>query len=129
MIPHEGVYARLFASPIHGVGVIAIRDIKEGTLIFREDDDDLIWIHKERVTHLPSELRRLYDDFCIIKGDQYGCPRNFNLLTPAWYLNEPKAGDKPNVRANENYEFFASRDIKAGEELTIRYCTYSELPS
>ena len=128
-MPHDGVYARVFCSPIHGVGVVAIRDIKQNTLIFRGDDADLIWIERRHLENSPPEIKRLYDDFAVIQGDKYGCPANFNLLTPAWYLNEPKPGEEPNVRASENYEFFACRDIKNGEELTIRYCTYSDKPS
>lgn len=128
-MPHEGVYTRLYCSPIHGVGIVAIRDIKKNTLIFEGDDEDLIWIGKREIVNLPPEVRKLYDDFAVIKGDKYGCPANFNLLTPAWYLNEPKPGDEPNVGANQEYEFFALRDIRKGEELTVRYCTYSDEPS
>ena len=32
--PHEGVYARIGPSDIHGVGVLAIRAIPAGTLLF-----------------------------------------------------------------------------------------------
>jgi len=129
VLPHDEVYARLFASSIHGVGVVAIRDIKENTLIFQDDQDELIWVDKNQVEKLEPEIIQLYKDFAVIKEGKYGCPKNFNLLTPAWYLNEPKLGEEPNVKANDNYEFFACRDIKIGEELTVRYCTYSELPS
>src|SRR6266851_3964320 len=125
-LPHDGVYARLYCSPIHGVGVAAIRDIKKNTLIFKGDDADLVWLEKRQVIDLPINIRKLYDDFAVIKGDKYGCPANFNLLTPAWYLNEPKSGEEPNVTTNEEYEFFTLRYIREGEELTVRYCTYSD---
>jgi uncharacterized protein len=128
-MPHDNVYVRLFPSPIHGVGVVAIKDIKKDTLIFQGDDDDLMWIDNRIIEHLGPEIKRLYDDFAVIHENKYGCPDNFNLLTPAWYLNEPKPGEEANVRANADYEFFALRDIKKGEELTVRYRTYSEKPS
>src|SRR5437667_4696863 len=105
-MPHDDVYARLFASPIHGVGVVAIRDIEMGTLIFCGDDGDLVWIDKSKIAHLSPEIKKLYDDFAVIREDKYGCPVNFNLLTPAWYLNEPAPGEEPNVRASEDYRFF-----------------------
>jgi SET domain-containing protein len=124
-LPHHGVYARLGPSPIHGVGVFAIKDIPNGTYIFPEDDDELIWIHKHVLTTLDPEEKRLYDDFCIIRGDLYGCPRSFNRLTPTWYFNECPT---PNVGSDENYRFFALRDIKSGEELTVDYSTYSDRP-
>ena len=69
---------------------------------------------------------KLYDDFCIIKGNKYGCPINFNSLTVGWYLNESK--ENPNVRATNDYDFIAIRDIKKGEELTVDYSTFSDYP-
>jgi hypothetical protein len=79
---------------------------------------------------MPREIKRLYEDFCIIKsGDEaYGCPRSFNQLTPAWYLNEPKRGELPNVRADKNYDFYALKDILPGDELTVEYPTFSDEP-
>jgi len=123
--PHNKVFTRLCPSPIHGVGVFAIRNIKKGTYIFYGDDEDLIWIEKSNLKKLPKEMRKLYDDFCVIKdgGKLYGCPKNFNLMTVAWYLNSSKS---PNVGCDENFNFFALRNIKAGEELTVDYDTYSE---
>jgi len=122
-LPHQGVCARLHASKIHGVGVFAIRDISKGTYIFPDDDEELIWIHKSDLGRLSAEERKLYDDFCILKDDVYGCPRNFNRLTPAWYFNESPT---PNVACDNTYRFFAIRDIKKGEELTVDYATYSD---
>jgi len=44
-------------------------------------------------------------------------------------LNEPRQGEKPNVYCDpKTYQFFALRDIRAGEELTVNYSTYSEQP-
>lgn len=127
-LPHHKVYTRLRSSKIHGVGVFSITNIKKGTFLFYGDDEDMVWIEKQEVSKLPAEIRKLYDDFCVIKDDQYGCPKNFNQLTVAWYLNEPKPSEKPNVGCNNDYEFFALRDIKKGEELTVDYSTYSEYP-
>lgn len=79
---------------------------------------------------MPPQIKRLYEDFCIISdhGESYGCPRNFNRLTPAWFLNEPKTGKPPNVRADQNYDFYAAENIQPGEELTVEYSTYSDEP-
>jgi len=124
--PHSKVYARLQASPIHGVGLFAIRDIPKGTYIFPDDNEELVWIHRDELSRLSPEQRKLYDDFCIVKGDFYGCPRSFNELTPAWYLNESAS---PNVGCDSEYRFFAIRDIKKGEELTVDYDLYSDRPN
>ena len=126
--PHDGVFTRLAVSKLHGVGVFAIRRIKKGTYIFPDDKGRLQWLNLEQLKKLPKEVRRLYDDFCIIKdgGALYGCPRSFNNLTVSWYLNESK---KPNVGCDKNYNFYALRDIKTGEELTADYSTYNEFAS
>jgi len=124
-MPHHDVFARLKRSDIDGVGVFAIRAIPKGTYIFPGDDEDVVWIPKHRLAGLSAEERKLYDDFCIIRGELYGCPRSFNKLTPPWYLNESTA---PNVATDRNFRFFAKRRIKKGEELTVDYDTYSDRP-
>ena len=65
--PHDGVYTRIQASKIHGVGVFAIRNIKKGTYVFPGDDDELVWIKKNTLKNVPKGIKRLYEDFCLIK--------------------------------------------------------------
>lgn len=126
--PHIGVYARLKPSNVHGVGVFAIRDIPKGANIFSNDTSQMRWILKKQFLDVKPEIRRLYDDFCVIKGNKYGCPENFNSLTVAWYINEPPKGKSPNVKCDKDYNFIASRKIKEGEELFVNYSDYSDLP-
>ncbi len=111
---------------MHGVGVFAIRDIPQGTFIFPDDDDEIVWIDKKKLSGLDPNVRQLYDDFCIIKGDLYGCPTSFNRLTPAWYFNDSRT---PNVAADADYRFFALKRIRKGEELTVDYDRYSDRPT
>jgi SET domain len=127
-MPHHLVYARLGVSkiPDAGIGVIAIIDIPKDAYVFWPDDDQMIWVNEDQLTFLPEPLLKMYTDFCVKKGTKYGCPVNFNKLTPAWYLNN---SEDPNVYADEHYRFRAARDIKAGEELTSKYSTYSDDPS
>jgi len=99
--------------------------IPKGTYVFWGDDDNLIWLARAKLKGLPKAIRRLYEDFCIIKehGKVYGCPKNFNAMTVPWYLNESR---RPNVGCDKSYRFFALRDINVGEELTVDYRTYNE---
>jgi hypothetical protein len=129
-LPHDKVCTRLKPSKIHGVGVFAIRAIPKRASIFPKDDAPIVWVKKRMVKRLRGEVRRLYEDFCIIKdnGETYGCPANFSLMTTAWFLNEPKPGQKPNVGCRKDYTFYALCDIAAGEELTVDYSTFSEKP-
>jgi SET domain-containing protein len=118
-------------SPIHGVGVFAIRAIKKGTRLFAEDSDEMRWIEADRAPK-DEQLRKLYEDFAVVKEGKdghptrYGCPRHFDRLTVSWYLNDPRPGKKPNFGCDENYGFWALRDIQAGEELTVDSNTYSD---
>jgi len=127
-LPHEGVYARLGVSPIEGVGVFAIRPIPEGTNIFANDKVELVWVEKSALeaAGLSAAERDLYEAFGINRGERVGVPVNFHNLTPGWYLNEPAAGGSANVRVDAGMNFFASRDIEEGEELTVDYAAFSE---
>jgi SET domain len=126
-VPHAFAYTRLRPSKVAkgGVGVFAIRKIKKGARVFLGDRDEMVWIEEGSLPKTPLEVRRLYDDFAVIKGKRYGCPPSFNRLTIAWYLNDSK---KPNLRSDADYEFFALRDVEPGEELTVDYSTYSDSP-
>jgi hypothetical protein len=125
-LPDVHSFTRLRPSKIHGVGVFAIRDIPKGTNIFGDDRSEMVWIKNSEIEGKGGEIRRLYDDFCVIKNGKYGCPKGFNNLTVSWYINEPAAGQRSNVVCCGKYDFVAARDIRAGEELTVDYSTYSE---
>ena len=125
-LPDAHSFTRLKPSKIHGVGVFAIRDIPNGTNIFIDDQSEIVWLKRSEIEKKSGEIRRLYDDFCVIKNDKYGCPKGFNNLTVSWYINEPAAGQRSNVVSCGKYDFVAARDIQAGEELTVDYSTYSE---
>jgi len=122
-LPHKNSFTRLAPSKIHGVGVFAITNIPQGTNIFLGDKCKMIWIDKKEVVRQPTKIKKLYNDFCVIRGEHYACLDNFNNLTVSWYINE---STKPNVRCDKKYDFFALRSIKSGEELTADYSTYSD---
>ena len=114
---------RLGVSKIHGIGVFAQQLIKTGSNIFANDTRAISWVPASVLGDgsLNDFQRRLYEDFAIRRGDEPGCPANFNLLTVGWYVNEPAAGNEPNLIATTDFDLVASRDIKPGEELTILY--------
>lgn len=133
-LPHEGVYTRIKCSTAvpsgqyinesnAGVGVVAITDIPKGALVFAPDDDAVVLVSSNKISVLPAEIRKLYEDFAVLKNGSYTCPTNFNKLTVSWYLN---CSEEPNVEADETLQFRALRDIRAGEELFSRYSDYSE---
>jgi hypothetical protein len=121
--PHDGVYARIGRSRVHGVGVVAIREIPKGTAVFRGEDERVVWVPQAIVRRLARPLRQLYEDFAMLWGDRYGVPRTLNMLSVGWYLNHSR---RPNVEADEWGRFHALRRIRKGEELTADYRTFSD---
>ena len=119
--PHEGVYARIGNSRVHGVGVLAIRDIPSGTLVFRGESERVVWVSRAAVRRLAPAIRRLYEDFGIVWGDRLGVPPNLNMFSVGWYVNH---SDRPNLEADDDGRFRTLRRIRKGEELTADYRTF-----
>ncbi|QQG52417.1 MAG: SET domain-containing protein [Candidatus Falkowbacteria bacterium] len=122
--PHADAYTRLGISKIQGIGVFAIRDIPNNKKIFEGETSKLIWFSKKKVDKLEPALRKLYEDFCILEGDKYGAPDNFNNISIGWFLNHNSKN--PNVRCNRNCDYVSTKKIKAGEELSVDYSSFAD---
>ena len=119
--PHADTFTRLRASPRHGVGVFAIRDIPENFLLFQGDDLGVCNVPEAEVVKIGDPaIRQLYADFCPLIDGHFIAPLNFNCLTQAWYVNH---SETPNVRMNSSLEFWSLSPIANGEELTFDYRT------
>ena len=124
----DHVYCRLGASPIHGVGVFAIRDIPKGKNPMQENRyADFVTVPVYEITgdpSIPDSLKQLVKDMCPEEDGQYWIPPfSLNEIGVSYYLNHSKT---PNM-VEVDGEFETARDIKAGEELTVDYGTYGEL--
>lgn len=105
-------------SPIEGVGVFAAEDIKKGQLIYRFDPlfDKLV----------PKSLIETGPEHLAAFVKRYGYPYN---LDPTMFVIDLDHGrymnhqDLPNTDFTGVTDGFATRDIKAGEEIT---CNYNE---
>ena len=124
-LPHEGVYARIGRSRVHGVGVVAIRDIPAGALVFRGEDERVRWVSRARVRRMPAAIRSLYEDFGMLWRERIGVPPSLNRLSVGWYVNH---SHHPNVEAGDDARFRALRRIRKGEELTADYRTFADEP-
>lgn len=116
-------YVMIKPSPLHGIGVFAIRDIPKGTKdIFSEGFGDWIKVSRDEVEALPKHSRDLIENHCLFDEDSYFIPEyGFKLVDLVIYLNH---SDTPNVISlNEGAQFEALVDIKAGEELLVDYGT------
>ena len=119
-------YVMIKPSPLHGIGVFAIRDIPKGTKnIFSKGVGDWIKVSKEEVDALPQHSKDLIENHCLFDEDFYFIPDyGFKLLDLVIYLNH---SETPNVISlNDGEEFEAIRDIANGEELLVDYGTIVE---
>ena len=127
----KNVFTRVGVSEIHGVGVIAIRDIPKGINPMRTPKPEKFGVVKARAMQaalisLPYEIQKLIVAMCPMRpdDDEWDVPANgLNSINVAWYLNH---SDKPNMRERGG-DFFTKRKIKKGEELTVDYGTYGAL--
>ena len=122
----ESTYVMIKASPVHGIGVFAIRDIPKGTQdIFSQGIGDWIEVSKEEVEALPKHSRDLVENHCLFDEKSYFIPDyGFKLVDLVIYLNH---SDRPNVVSiNDGERFEAIRDISCGEELFVDYGTIVE---
>ena len=124
-LPHDGVYTRIGRSRTHGVGVIAIRDIPKGTLVFEGESELVVWVSRAAVRRMPKAIRALYEDFGMVWGDRIGVPPTLNMLSVGWYVNH---ADVPNVEAGDDGRFRTLRRVRRGEELTADYRTFVDEP-
>ncbi len=124
-LPHDGVYARIGVSRLHGVGVIAVRAIPKGALVFGGEDERAVWLARSTVRALPPALRALYEDFGMVDGARIGVPPSLNRLSVGWYVNHSA---KPNLVAGDDGRFRALRRIRAGDELTADYRPFCDEP-
>ena len=119
-------YVMIKPSPLHGIGVFAIRDIPKGTSnIFSKGVGDWIKVSKEEVDALPQHSKDLIENHCLFDEDHYFIPDyGFKLVDLVIYLNH---SETPNVISlNDGEEFEAIRDIANGEELLVDYGTIVE---
>jgi len=122
----SATYVMIKPSPLHGIGVFAIRDIPKGTKnIFSKGVGDWIKVSKEEVDALPQHSKDLIENHCLFDEDFYFIPDyGFKLVDLVIYLNH---SETPNVISlNEGEEFEAIRDIANGEELLVDYGTIVE---
>ncbi len=119
----QSTYVMIQPSPLHGIGVFAIRDIPMGTRdMFSQGVGEWIKLTIAEVEALPKHSRDLVENHCLFDEDVYYVPDyGFKLVDLVIYLNH---SDTPNVISVNDGEYFeAIRDIVAGEELLVDYGT------
>jgi SET domain-containing protein len=112
----DTVWAKIAQSPIHGIGVFAIRDIPKGTEI-NKNDQELYSLTLSEIKNLPEEIKSLILDRTIFiketKLHNFYSP-NYDAKLQA-FMNH---SDTPNSDG-----IYAIRNILKGEEITEDYNT------
>lgn len=114
-------YIMLKPSPVHGIGVFAIRDIPKGCrTMFSKDNGEWVKVPIAEIEALPESSRDLVETYCLYDEEHYYVPDyGFKKMDLVNYLNHSA---RPNVRSVNDGEFFeAITDIPAGQELLVNY--------
>lgn len=122
----QETWAALQPSPLHGIGVFALRDIPRGCkTIFAKETGGWISISFEEAAQLPEHSRNFIETYYLYNDGHFFIPdHGCKLMDMASYLNHSST---PNlVSVNEGAYFETIRDIQKGEELLIDYGLIAE---
>ena len=117
----QHTYAMLKPSPVHGIGVFAIRDIPKGCKnIFSSNVGEWIKLPIADVEKLPDHSRQLIETYCLYDEEYYFVPDyGFKVIDMVNYLNHSST---PNIISVNDGEYFeALTDIPEGAELLVNY--------
>ena len=124
---HADTYVMLKPSPVHGIGVFAIKDIPKGCrTIFSQGVGEWIKLSYKEVEQLPEHSRNLVETYCLYDEESYFVPDyGFKLMDLVLYLNH---SSEPNIASiNDGEHFEALREIRVGEELLVNYGSIVEV--
>jgi len=127
----ENIFCRIARSPIHGVGVFAIKKIPKGTNPFKTYTDvGVVGIPEKEIMQnkkIPKAVKEMIQAFYAFQDGKIFCDaRSFNEINISYFLNHSK---KPNLdckEINEETVFTANRAIQIGEELMVNYSEFSD---
>jgi SET domain-containing protein len=114
-------YVIIKPSPLHGIGVFALRAIPKGQRgMFSKGIGEWIPISKKEVSELPSHSIDMVENYCLYDDKNYFIPDyGFKVMDLVNFLNH---SDTPNIISiNDGEDFETIMEIAAGEELLIDY--------
>lgn len=120
----HNVKTKLGVSPIHGIGVFAIRDIKAGEDLFPvwKFDSGIYVIPNDRLKELPEAVFELLDMYFINEDNGYKIIRLFNGLNLVSHMiSYCNSAYETEYVQNISNNGIAITDIKAGDEILESY--------
>ena len=127
----NNIYCRIQRSPIHGVGVFAVRPIPKGTNPFvTYANVDVVAIPEKEIMEnkkISDAVKEMVRAFYVIQNGMIYCDaRSFNEINITYFLNHSDAPNLDVKEMDDESKFSANMDIAAGEELTADYSRYSD---
>ena len=121
-------YCKIGVSEVHGIGVIAIRDIPKGVDPFLSlgSNNRFLCLTEEEINTLDKDIQdHLRSYYIRTEGTYPVMAKGFNEVCIFGYMNH---SDNPNMglymkNESELLPFVTLKDIKAGEELFWDYRT------
>ena len=104
-------------SKIEGVGCFADMRIRKGEYVrvWAPEDSRFVPLKKAHA----SPHRKLFLRFGIRTRNGYWAPANFLRISVGWYMNH---SEDPNLQSDDgDVTYYAIRDIRPGEEVTMDY--------
>ena len=114
------MYCRLGVSPIHGIGVFAVRAIEKGvdplrSLVSHKE----ISFTREELKALPKGVRKQIEMFCYYDDKEVLISTmGLNTMDYAIYINHSKT---PNLIMKKSGRFETLTKIRVGDELFMDY--------
>ena len=118
------IKTKIAPSPIHGIGVFAIKDIKQGEQVFPPWDGDtaVYMIPNDKLKSLPNEVQELLDMYFINEECGYKLFRLFKGINFICHTVSYCNSAYPNKEnTNINNDGIALKDISVGEEILEWY--------
>lgn len=106
-------------SKIHGIGLFASEDIPRGTVIWRMDNEFDRVFTREQFLDFPKPVQEFMVKYSWLDGEVYILHSDLGK-----FINH---SETPNIICEKDNYTIASRDIKAGDELTENYFDYDDL--
>ncbi len=114
------VKTKIGESCIHGLGLLADQDIKQGTVIWKFAPNLDLVLTKEWLKDYDEEVANRLLDYCYRVDDKYIlCCDNARFIN-----HSSKANTIDNSKLEA--EVIAKKDIKAGEEITSNYADFDD---
>lgn len=104
-------------STIEGIGVFMVHGVRKGAPL-------RLFPRSEKVRRLKAipKGKEYFERYCVEAEGTLYAPEDFGRMSIGWFLNH---STRPNAH-HVNYRYFASRNIRAGEEVMIDYRTLEE---